>query len=288
MTLAAERLHVAQSAISSAVAHLERQIGSQFFIRQRSKGLALTPAGEAFLRDALAVLGHVEDIVEKARGEQLSVAGRVRIACFSTLAPFLIPGLLSRLSQDYPQLVVEVLEADAAGCSNALLNGQADLALGYDLGIPEGVATTVVDRARPYLLLPHDHRFAKRSSLDLEDMAGEPFILLDMPYTRDLMLSLLRDTGISPEVRFQSGSFETVRTLVAHGHGYSILHQHPHHNMTYDGQQVAAVQITNAVPQLDIVIAHLRTQRATARMRAVGRCVRDQLAELSGQQPAEA
>ncbi|MDO5744345.1 MAG: LysR substrate-binding domain-containing protein [Micrococcaceae bacterium] len=285
MTGASERLNVAQSAVSSAVAQLERQIGSQFFIRQRSKGLVLTPAGELFLRDAQAVLAHVEETLEHARGEQTTIKGRVRVACFSTLAPFLLPGLISRLRTDHPDLELEVIEADAAGCSSALLGGQVDLALCYDLGLPEEVAATAVHGSRPYLALPPEHRFASRNEVALSEMREEPFVLLDLPYTRELMLSILADAGVEPNVRFQSGSYETVRTFVANGHGYSILHQRPQHDFTYDGGRVASVAIKGKVPELQMVIARLRTQRPTARTRAVAQAVRKQIAGLLAVDP---
>ncbi|PYI65056.1 LysR family transcriptional regulator [Arthrobacter livingstonensis] len=281
MTGAAERLNVAQSAVSSAVAQLERQIGSQFFIRQRSKGLVLTPAGELFLRDAQAVLAHVEEAVEHARGEQTTIAGNVRLACFSTLAPFLLPGLLVRLRADHPNLELEVVEADAAGCSAALLSGQVDVALCYDLGLPDDIAATAVHAARPYLALPPNHRFAHRAEVALTEMRNEPFVLLDLPHTKELMLSILTNAGVEPNVCFQSGSYETVRTFVANGHGYSILHQRPQHDFTYDGGTVAPVAIKGDVPELQTVIARLRTQRPTARIRAVGQAVRQQVAGLS-------
>ncbi|MBO1269232.1 LysR family transcriptional regulator [Arthrobacter cavernae] len=282
MTGAAERLNIAQSAVSAAVSQLERYVGSQFFIRQRSKGLVLTPAGELFLRDAQAVLAHLEEALDHARGEQRSVEGRVRLACFSTLAPFLLPGLLGRLRSEHPQLELEVTEADAAGCSAALLSGQADLALCYDLGLPDGVAVTAVDSSRPYLALPPDHKLAGRPEVALAELREEPFVLLDLPHTRELMLSILRDAGLDPDVRFRSASYETVRTFVANGHGYSILHQRPQHGLTYDGGHVAAVAIKDRVPELRTVLAHLRTQRPTARMRAVAQAVRHQVAAAHG------
>ncbi|ALE04839.1 LysR family transcriptional regulator (plasmid) [Arthrobacter sp. ERGS1:01] len=278
MTGAAERLNVAQSAVSAAVSALERQIGSQFFIRQRSKGLVLTPAGELFLRDAQAVLAHLEEALDHARGEQRSVEGRVRLACFSTLAPFLLPGILGRLRAEHPRLELEVTEADAAGCSAALLSGQTDLALCYDLGLPDGIACTAVDTARPYLALPPGHKLATRKEIALSELRDEPFVLLDLPHSRELMLSILRGAGLEPDVRFRSASYETVRTFVANGHGYSILHQRPHHGLTYDGGRVATVAIMDQVPELRTVLAHLRTQRATARMRAVAHSVRAQVA----------
>lgn len=277
MTGAAQHLNVAQSAVSSAVAQLERRIGAQLFIRQRSKGLVLTPAGELFLRDSRAVLAHMEEIMDHARGERETLTGRVRLVCFSTLAPMLLPGLLARLAERHPGLEVTVTDADAVGCASALLEGRAELALTYDLGMPGGIAMAEVDRARPYIALPADHRLAGRSSLRLTQLRGEPFVLLDLPYSRDVMVSLLRDAGVEPTVRFRSSSFETVRTFVANGHGFSLLHQRPRHRWTYDGARVATVEIEDEVPSLNVVLAQLRSQRATARIRAVAQAVRQQV-----------
>ena len=277
MTGAAQHLNVAQSAVSSAVAQLERRIGTQLFIRQRSKGLVLTPEGELFLHDSRAVLAHVEEVMDHARGEREKLTGRVRLACFSTLAPLLLPGLLARLAERHPGLEVTVTDADAVGCASALLEGRADLALTYDLGMPGGIAMATVDRARPYIALPADHRLAERPSLRLTQLRGEPFVLLDLPYSRDVMVSLLREAGVEPAVRFRSASFETVRTFVANGHGFSLLHQRPRHPLTYDGGRVATVEIEDEVPSLDVVLAQLRSQRPTARIRAVAHAVRRQV-----------
>lgn len=278
MTAAAGRLNVAQSAVSAAIAQLERSVGAQFFIRQRSKGLVLTSAGELFLRDAQSILAHVEESLDHARGEQKSVAGRIRMACFSTLAPFLLPGLLTRLSEEHPALELEVMEADTAGCAHALLSGQVELALCYDMGLPDGIATTVIDSSRPYLALPPNHELAGKGTVALQELKSEPFVLLDLPHTRDLMLSLVRKGGHEPTVKFRSASYETVRTFVAHGHGYSILHQRPHHQLTYDGGEIAIAEIKDNVAPLRTVLAHLKTQRPTARLRAVGQTVRQQIA----------
>lgn len=277
MTSSAQQLNVAQSAVSSAVAQLERRLGTQLFIRQRSKGLVLTPAGELFLHDSRAVLAHLEEVLDHARGERENVAGRVRLICFSTLAPILLPGLLARLADEHPRLDVAVTEADAAGCASALLSGQADMALTYDLGMPGGIATRKVNTIRPYVALPAEHRLAHRPAIRLNQLRGEPLILLDMPYSRDVMFSLLHEAGVEPTVHFRSTSFETVRTFVANGHGFALLHQRPHHNRTYDGGHVASVEIEDDVPSLDVVLAQLRSQRLTARTRAVMQGVRQQV-----------
>ncbi|MFJ5955950.1 LysR substrate-binding domain-containing protein [Paenarthrobacter sp. NPDC092416] len=277
MTGAAVRLNVAQSAVSAAIAQLERHVGTQFFIRQRSKGLVLTPAGELFVRDAQAILAQVEESIDHARGEHQSVAGRIRIACFSTLAPFLLPGVLTKLREDHPALETEVIETDTAGCISALLSGQADVALCYDLDLPDAISRSVVDTVRPYVALPPNHKLAGSEGVQLSSLAGEAFVLLDLPHTRDLMLSIARLGGKEPDVRFRSGSYETVRTFVARGLGYSILHQRPQHQLTYDGGQLASVEIRDDVPELKTVLAHLKSHRPTARVRAVAQAVRHQI-----------
>ncbi|MFK0040245.1 LysR substrate-binding domain-containing protein [Paenarthrobacter sp. NPDC090517] len=277
MTGAAVRLNVAQSAVSAAIAQLERHVGTQFFIRQRSKGLVLTPAGELFVRDAQAILAQVEESIDHARGEHQSVSGRIRLACFSTLAPFLLPGVLTKLREDHPALEAEVIETDTSGCIAALLSGQADLALCYDLDLPDAIASSVVDTVRPYVALPPDHKLAGSKAVQLSALSGEPFVLLDLPHTRDLMLSIARLGGREPDIRFRSASYETVRTFVARGLGYSILHQRPQHQLTYDGGQLAAVEIRDDVPELKTVLAHLKSHRPTARVRAVAQAVRHQI-----------
>ncbi|MGP0222486.1 LysR substrate-binding domain-containing protein [Paenarthrobacter sp. NCHU4564] len=277
MTGAALRLNVAQSAVSAAIAQLERHVGTQFFIRQRSKGLVLTPAGELFVRDAQAILAQVEESIDHARGEHQSVAGRIRIACFSTLAPFLLPGVLTTLREDHPALKTEVIETDTAGCISALLTGQADVALCYDLDLPDAISRSVVDTVRPYVALPPDHKLAQSKKIQLSSLAEESFVLLDLPHTRDLMLSIARLGGREPDIRFRSASYETVRTFVARGLGYSILHQRPQHPLTYDGGRLAAVEIRDDVPELKTVLAHLKSHRPTARVRAVAQAVRQQI-----------
>src|SRR3981081_1696670 len=119
MTRAAETLMVAQSAVSSSVAQLERAIGAQLFIRKPAKGLVLTAAGERFYHEARGLLASLEEALESARGEVNKAAGRVTLACFVTLVPFFIPGLLSHLGALHPHLRVDVIETHSDGMTRS-------------------------------------------------------------------------------------------------------------------------------------------------------------------------
>ncbi len=283
MTAAAADLHVAQSAVSAAVAELERQVGTQLFIRQRARGLVLTAAGEEFVSEARAVLAHLDEILGNARGRSEQVRGQIRIACFVTLAPFVLPELLADLTAHYPGLDVEVIEAEAEAVSTALLTGQVELALSYDLGLGPGIDRQVVAEAPAHVILPPDHRLAAHNRVHLEDLADDPMILLDLPHSRDYFQHMLATAGVTPNVRYRSVNYETVRGMVARGLGYSILNQHPVHDVTYGGGTVQPRPIANDIPPLRVVTAQLSTVRSTARARAIAGRARAVLAPRPAQ-----
>ena len=68
---------------------------------------------------------------------------------------------------------------------------------------------------------------------------------------------VLTSAGLEPEIAHRSRNYETVRAMVAHGHGFSVLNQRPRHDLTYDGRRVAARRIADDVPALRVVIATL-------------------------------
>jgi DNA-binding transcriptional LysR family regulator len=274
MTKAADELRIAQSAVSAAVSQLEHQIGTQLFIRQRARGLVLTTAGEEMLRDTRALLEHLGEVLDSASGQAGQIRGRIRIACFVTLTPFILPRLISELGSNHPDLEVEVVETQADDVRAVLRNGTAEVALTYDLGLGPGIDTEVLHIARPYVALARDHPLAASAELDLADLAAEPMVLLDLPDSRDYFEKILVDAGVKPRIHYRSASYETVRGMVARGHGFSILNQEPAHHGTYDGGEVVAVPIRGDAPGLPIVIARAHVVRVTARARAIEEAAR--------------
>jgi DNA-binding transcriptional LysR family regulator len=150
-----------------------------------------------------------------------------------------------------------------------LRNGTAELAITYDLALGAGIETEFLGDAAPYVVLPAGHRLANRKSIRLTDLADEPMVLLDLPDSRDYFESMLAKAGVTPKIRHRTANYETVRGLVARGHGFSILNQVPAHRETYDGGTVVAVAIRDDLPGLPVVLARLASVRTTARARAV-------------------
>lgn len=279
MTAASQELHVAQSAVSTAITQLERALGAPLFIRQHSKGLVLTPAGETLLRHSHQLFDHLNDTIETIRAEQSDIRGSITVACFNTLAPFLLPQLISTLQQRYPELEVQVTEGDHEESLAALRGGRAELAITYNLTDADGIDRAIVGEFRPHVIVHTAHRLASRKRIALADIADDPFVLLDLPSSSAYFQGILLQAGIMPRIKYRSSSYETVRSMVAAGLGYSILNQRPRIDQTYTGDSTVAIEISDPVPSLSIAVSSLAQSRRSARARAVEAAIRELLAD---------
>ncbi len=283
MTAASRELVVAQSAVSAAVAHLEREFKVQLLVRHHAKGLSLTPSGERFLAEARELLAHAAELAAGAEGLGGSLVGRLTVGCFVTLAPFVLPGLLAGFGEEHPGVAVHLLEDETAVLQAALLSGRCELALLYDLGLSEELRVEQLTESRPYAIVSADHPLAGAGRVPLERLAPEPMVLLDLPHSREYFAALVSRTGTEPTVAHRSSSFEMVRAMVAAGRGFAILNQRPAHDLTYDGGRVAVLELDGGsageLPALPLVLARARAVRPTRRAEAFAEACR---ARLSG------
>lgn len=282
MTAASQELHVAQSAVSTAVSQLERALGTTLFIRQHSKGLILTTAGESLLRDTQRLFGLLSETIDTIQTDRDEVSGEITLASFHTLTPFLIPPLLHRLQQRHPDLTVSVREGDYEQNLADLRGGRAEVAITYALRDADGIAQQVVGCATPYAALHTDHPLASRSTVSLEELSAEPFVLLDLPDSNEYFLSLFSAAGLTPKLAYRTKNYEAVRSFVAMGLGFSILNQRPRTEETYTGNRIATVELSGKVRSLDVTIASLAQVEQTARARAVSLALGELLSESSG------
>lgn len=271
MTAAADNLRIAQSAVSTAITNLEHELRAQLFIRHRARGLTLTSAGERLLHQSRDLLARARDVEAEARGSGGSLTGPVTLGCFVTLAPYYLPALFAACDSHYPGVELNVVEAEAEHLHQSLRTGGIDFALTYDLGSPtdSDLHRETIDRAPAHVIVPADHRLADRTAVDLAELASDPMVLLDLPYSRDYFSAIVTASGTAPDVRYRSQSYETVRSLVARGLGYSVLNQRPRTSETYGGGEVVVLDLHGQGPPLEVTITVVDGVRQTARAQAV-------------------
>lgn len=225
MSAAAEECLVSQSAISLAVTQLERALGVQLFLRQRSKGLTLTQAGEQVLVDARRLLGLAEELQSTARSLGQELAGRLVVGCYPTLTPYIMPITLDAFAHTHAGIEIEFVEGSVSELHELLSNGTCEVALMYDIGFQPELTAVTLYTIQPHVILPPDRRFAPLEKVSLADLADDPMIMLDMPPSEEHFRSVFREAGVTPKVARRTVSAESVRALVACGAGYSVLLQ---------------------------------------------------------------
>jgi DNA-binding transcriptional LysR family regulator len=151
VTAAARALKVSQPSVSLAIAQLEEAVKTQLFVRQHSRGVALTPAGTTVLREARKLLAHVGDFADGVSGVAEETRGSLAVGCLGYLAPRYLAGLLSGFLAQYPQTDVTFRDGDQPDLIRGMVNGELEVALTYDLMLPRPFAVEPLLDLPPYI-----------------------------------------------------------------------------------------------------------------------------------------
>jgi len=260
---AARALNISQPSVSSAIGKLEDSLGVQLFIRHHAQGVSLTPAGQSLVVEMRALLAHAREVHDSAERIGDEVAGTFDVGCFSTLAPFYMPGLIRSFEAAYPAASLRLHEGMQTDLVGGLEAGRFEIAMLYDIELPSNIDMHLLAEFKPYVLLAEDHPLAGREALSLKELAGEPMVLLDMPPSSTYFTRIFIRAGYEPMVRYRSPSIETVRGMVANGYGFSILVIRPAGDLSYDGKRIVRRPILEDVPGSRVALARMAGTRPT-------------------------
>lgn len=249
--------------VSAAIQQLEDLYQVQLFIRVPTKGIELTTEGLAFLERACLLLSqsdqfrHDVDLISHALG------GEITVGSFLNLTPTITAELVGAFQKNHPNIQVNILDLDQHGILSGLMTGKVELAITFNLALQGGLSASTLATLRPHALLPPEDPLAHESKVSLHDLATRPFILMDLPHTRDYFHSLFLDQRLIPRIDFRCHSIEAVRSFVASGLGVSILNIRPASDGTYSGHPVAVCPITENLRPLKVIM--LRNSRLRMR-----------------------
>lgn len=220
---AAAELNISQSSITAGIDALEARLGFSLFVRQPAKGIVPTPAGRQALGMMQEMLHHFANFESDLVGLGGGPTGRLRLGCFATAAPYVLPPILRQLNQEMPEVRVDLLEGDMIMLRDWLAGGEIDVALTYRSSVTPEIDFHPLLHARPYALVPRDDPFSRRPAVRLAQLVRRPMVILDLPYTREYFTSIFEVAGVRPNIIHSTRSAEIVRALVAGGFGFSIL-----------------------------------------------------------------
>jgi DNA-binding transcriptional LysR family regulator len=222
---AAETIHLSEPALSVQIRTLEEEIGVQLFVRDRRR-TSLTPAGQVFLEEAREMVVRSERALGRARRAALGHVGILRVGFVSTAAALLIPPLVMRFRELYPDVELDLRNVLTADQVVQLSDGRLDVGL---LRLPitaqEQIETTVLHREPFVLLLPASHPLARKRPLRLQHLADANFVMYarkQAPAFHDRILGILNGAEFSPHVVQEASEMHTLVSLVAAGLGVAL------------------------------------------------------------------
>lgn len=219
---AAAAVGISQPSLSQALATLEATIGLRLVERHRRK-IMLTPDGVQLLPLAQAALDAYDDFCTAAAGRGDPLAGRLHLGMIPTVAPYVLPVVLSGLAERYPDLTLTLVEDQTARLLDALHNGRIDVAL-LALPVPGVVEIPMYDEDF-VLALPAGHDLSDSTGLPLSVMDDLPLLLLDEGHClRDQALAACQQAGVHPVTdSTRATSLPTVLRCVTGDLGVTLL-----------------------------------------------------------------
>ena len=221
---AAAACFVSQPTLSTQIKKLERELGVEL-VERNSRQVLLTPAGERIVDRARAVLAEVDQIKDLAAHARDPKSGTVRVGLFPTLAPYLLPHVVPKVRQQFPQLELLLVEEKTEVVLQRLREGSLDAAL---LALPIVDDQLVVQPLfdEEFLLaVPAGHRLADSTGpVPMSVIAHESVLLLEEGHClRDQALAVCQVVGASERNGFRATSLETLRQMVSAGVGVTLL-----------------------------------------------------------------
>ena len=223
-TRAAEELFLAQPSLSVQIRKLERELGVALFERL-GRRVALTTAGEAFLEHVEPALFHLEQARAQAIAVRNLTSGRVAIGVLPSVGATLLPAVLAEYRGAHPQIDVRLTEHNvSAEFERMVQTGVLDLAVIRAPWSRPGVTGQILLREPMVAMLPPDHRFADRETLDLGCLDGAEFVGMHPGYgLRELMDQVCLRAGFRPRVTVETSQLSVLCGMVGSGVGVSVL-----------------------------------------------------------------
>ena len=224
-TRAAERLHVAQPALSRQVRLLEQELGVQLLHRTTHQ-FELTEAGAALLDRGPAVLASVDELWRDIRAYGIGARGRVLVAYGASASYETAPRLLQALTEHQPGIEFATAVKSVGEIVNGLRAGSIDVGIVRCPPRMDDLEARTVRHEPQGALLRDDHRLASGSAVAVQDLASETLLMHQReanPGHYDAIVELCRSAGFEPRILLRSVSFDLAYSSVTGSDAVAII-----------------------------------------------------------------
>ena len=223
---AAQKLRVAQPALSRQIGDLEQELGFRLFDRV-GRRLALTSEGEQFLSDCRGLLSHADAVGERAQSLRRGDTGVLKLAASPQHIESVLSLFLNRYAQRFPNVRVKIIEAAGRESLAMLERGEIHLAQNLLQAIDPNDPRFASLPLAPVELLAASHPklvLGTNGSIEVSQLAAQPLLVLDAEFVvRRAFDAACRLAGLKPDIRLASRAPHTLLALAEAGHGVAII-----------------------------------------------------------------
>ena len=247
-TRAAQRIPIAQPAISQQIHRLESELSEKLFVRDR-RGIRLTPAGEALLPHAQAMLANADHAREAVAAVRGLLSGRLAFGFVQPLPDRRLLGMLGAFHREHPRIELRLIEDETDALLAALHTGELDAALiglgSYDR-LPPKVMSRLVAREPAVAAVYPEHPLSGRSSITLRALRDTPMVALtSSSKQRSNLEAACLAAGFAPQIVAETSDLGITVELIRQQIGVAVLPRSALEGVT------TVVQLTLTRPKLD-------------------------------------
>src|SRR5436190_10730289 len=247
-TRAARRIPIAQPAISQQIHRLESELSEKLFVRDR-RGIRLTPAGEALLPHAQAMLANADHAREAVAAVRGLLSGRLAFGFVQPLPDRRLLGMLGAFHREHPRIELRLIEDETDALLAALHTGELDAALiglgSYDR-LPPKVMSRLVAREPAVAAVYPEHPLSGRSSITLRALRDTPMVALtSSSKQRSNLEAACLAAGFAPQIVAETSDLGITVELIRQQIGVAVLPRSALEGVT------TVVQLTLTRPKLD-------------------------------------
>ncbi|MDB6026281.1 MAG: transcriptional regulator, LysR family [Verrucomicrobiales bacterium] len=222
---AAERVRVAQPALSAQIRSLENELGVQL-LERHSRGVALTQVGKVFLREARLTIQQAERAATSAKEAAQGLLGELRIGCITSFTNEHLLQLVRAYRTQFPKVDLRFLDKTPAGLEEAVVNKDVDVAFLRPPVRDSSLNLRVVEHAEMVIVMPKTHALAAAKSLSWEQLKDETFIQLsdqESPGFNGRFREYALKAGFVPRIAHYGHEMHSILWHVEVGLGIAVM-----------------------------------------------------------------
>lgn len=277
-TAAAKELYISQSALSQQIKRMEEELGVPLFNRTRNR-LQFTPAGELLHKRARQIVKEVDEAKTAIEELEELCRGSLHIGVVQTVNAYLIPGVVSQFSSNYPDIQLNISELSAPEIENQIENFELDMGISFAPPDASNITFDPLFEEELLFIVHQSHAMTGKKKVNVSELNGKDLILLSNDFcTRRIWNGCMQEADISPNVKIEMNTIDSIlSTLDTNSQMGTILPELTLHMKA--AKELKAVHLTNPTPARKVGLLHRKGSYRSKASKAFANILTEELTD---------